>query len=79
MGKKSKCESCVYSTRLGDGSTVACYYIVNTGRKRPCPPGKKCTAYENGKSKGMKRDILFIDNIHRGWCEDWHKEEEICD
>lgn len=77
-GMSKKCESCVHRTRLGNGNgPVACYYIVNTGKRRSCPPGKKCTVYEKGDPKTLSHDLLFMDGmIYRGRCEDWHKDEE---
>lgn len=41
------CEYCKYSTTLFDPADerlfVACDYIGTTGKRRPCPPGMKCT------------------------------------
>lgn len=33
---------------MGDGEELltACVYILRTGRRRPCPPGEGCVAYE---------------------------------
>lgn len=33
------------------GSTKMCHYILDTGKKRPCPPGKQCTEWTAAKCK----------------------------
>lgn len=59
--RSAKCRSCIYSTdtNIGqDGHLTACYYIVITGKRRPCQPGERCTEYKereddrrNGQNK----------------------------
>lgn len=44
-----KCESCVYRTYVGEGGNIAaCYYLIRTGHRRPCPAGDECTVYRKG-------------------------------
>jgi hypothetical protein len=50
MAKQKKCSSCKYSCRIScEGGDRFCQYILITGRRRPCPGGDECTAYEKGK------------------------------
>lgn len=53
-GKEAPCRDCEYKAKLGNGPaadmTCYCNYIGVTGRARPCPPGKGCTA-----AKGLGR------------------------
>ena len=43
------CRSCVHGSDHTTG-TVTCDYILNTGRRRPCPAGDGCTVYKRGPS-----------------------------
>lgn len=48
----SKCDSCIYRTSItgfGKGNTIACFYIVHTGHRRPCVGGDDCTVYVKGE------------------------------
>lgn len=43
------CRSCVYRMALdsnGKTGSYGCQYLLVTGEKRPCKPGKDCTAYK---------------------------------
>lgn len=46
----SKCKKCIYRAFITSGSMTGsvygCQYILITGKKRPCKPGKNCTVYE---------------------------------
>lgn len=48
-----RCKRCIHSclTDVYDGKTQmrACVYILDTGKRRPCPAGDKCTAFEPRK------------------------------
>lgn len=44
----TKCLTCAYRTTLSTATDVACYYIVVTGKKRPCKAGRGCTVYRKG-------------------------------
>ncbi len=38
------CNGCNYWRLLGGtGGEKACHYLIDTGRRRPCLPGKNCT------------------------------------
>ena len=39
-------------------NTHACLYILNTGKKRPCPSGKGCTVRESRRESREKRRSL---------------------
>lgn len=43
---KKTCARCKYSTLLS--GTLACGYILNTGRRRGCPAGQGCSKRELG-------------------------------
>lgn len=55
------CEGCIHAVSVAkskglNGRTYelkCCNYILDTGRKRPCPPGKDCTVKEIGDRKKM--------------------------
>jgi len=53
---RTKCRSCDFSSVVdfgADGRMLrACLYILATGRRRPCAPGKGCTVY---RPKGKKQ------------------------
>lgn len=45
--RPGKCPGdCVYSFR--ESGAVYCQYILITGTRRPCPPGRGCAAYKVG-------------------------------
>ncbi len=50
----SGCRGCQYFNVLSDGTTKLCEYILQTGRRRPCPPGRGCTVKETGKKQKAK-------------------------
>ena len=47
---EERCEECRYGVPvyMGDGEELmcACVYILRTGRRRPCPPGRECRVFE---------------------------------
>lgn len=46
------CGGCIHLTEVcWGGLSMACYYRINTGKKRPCPAGKGCTVKETGERK----------------------------
>lgn len=52
----TKCRTCIYRAYVSVGTgkkNYGCQYILLTGEKRPCKPGKECTAYRKieGKEK----------------------------
>jgi hypothetical protein len=42
--------TCIGGSR---GSTPVCDYILHMHRRRPCPVGSECTAYEPGKKAAL--------------------------
>lgn len=42
------CAKCIYSTGCTDWGYV-CNYYLETGKRRPCPPGTGCTVKSTGK------------------------------
>lgn len=59
-GKEKPCKDCKYKAMLGSGPaadmTYYCNYIGEKGKKRPCPPGKDCTAFEPEDKKKRRPD-----------------------
>lgn len=54
----SYCDGCVHLTEVSLNTRMrACYYIVDTGRKRPCPAGTGCTVKSGGKREPKLIDI----------------------
>ena len=49
----ARCGGCRYGVPvyIGDGEELltACVYILRTGKRRPCPPGEACWAYESAE------------------------------
>lgn len=43
------CIGCIYSSYVNGSATRACMYYLQTGNRRPCPPGKDCTVKSTGK------------------------------
>jgi hypothetical protein len=44
MANDKHCDNCFYYKMLSmNGVTRCCHYILITGHKRPCGPGKDCT------------------------------------
>ena len=43
------CRTCVHGSDHTTGA-VTCDYILNTGKRRPCPAGDGCTEYKRGPS-----------------------------
>jgi uncharacterized Fe-S cluster-containing MiaB family protein len=47
------CKGC-YHYRHGISNVYMCSYIFDVGKRRPCPPGKKCTVKEILKKNEKK-------------------------
>lgn len=47
------CDDCHYYRMFRSGGRY-CSYILDTGRKRPCPPGEGCTV-KVGRAVNRKR------------------------
>lgn len=48
----ANCGGCIHLTEVcWGGLSMACYYRINTGQRRPCPAGKGCTVKETGERK----------------------------
>ena len=43
------CDGCVYKGVVAGGSLRYCRYVFETGKLRPCPPGKGCTVKRSNK------------------------------
>lgn len=43
VARLKPCDGCRYLARSTSGIPMACEYILLTGKRRPCPPGKGCT------------------------------------
>lgn len=39
------------SSSTAENSASICHYLLDTGKKRPCPPGKKCTVWTGIKCR----------------------------
>ena len=51
--EKDYCEGCIFYDGVYD-SNKCCNYFLDTGMRRPCPPGKGCTV----KKTKAERDLL---------------------
>lgn len=57
---------CVHWRKLsfkGEGGERCCHYILDTKKKRPCPPGQKCTVYSNAKRKRLRWNGLTSEEV----------------
>lgn len=43
------CKDCVYRQALTNGFCIVCNYLLDTGKRRPCPAGEGCTVKIKGK------------------------------
>jgi hypothetical protein len=48
------CDGCIHLTYLYD-KVSCCSYLLNTGEKRPCGPGKGCTVKTTKRKKKKER------------------------
>lgn len=53
---KDYCEGCIFYDGEYD-SNKCCNYFLDTGMRRPCPPGKGCTVKKTKKAKA-ERELL---------------------
>ena len=44
------CGGCIYYYGPSEG-TICCNYLLDTGKRRPCPPGKDCTVRKSRRNK----------------------------
>ncbi len=51
------CKGCVYATRYAY-EAYFCEYLLQTGNRRPCPPGKDCTVKVNVRTKAGRPPIV---------------------
>ena len=63
-----ECAGCRFAVPvyMGDGEELltACVYILRTGKKRPCPPGRECTVREPAGGDGAadtQRRMIGLD------------------
>ena len=42
------------------GSVKVCHYLLDTGKKRGCPPGKECIHYTREHCR-MQRENVYIE------------------
>ena len=47
----------------GEGGERCCHYILDTKKKRPCPPGKKCTVFNRAKRKRKRWNGLTSEEV----------------
>ena len=57
----SNCDNCVYYIYLESIQDKCCNYLIQTGQRRPCPPGDGCTV-KVGK--------------HGKWQTWWHRKKK---
>ena len=43
MKNDKNCDKCYYYRSINVNGLRACHYLLWTGKKRPCDPGKDCT------------------------------------
>lgn len=49
------CKRCIY--RVGNSDSIhICTYFIETGKRRPCPPGKGCTVRETKRKVRRAED-----------------------
>ena len=56
---RAECSDCRYKSNIcGEGSASGwhCGYMLTTGRKRGCPPGKDCTHHRTVGKKPRRND-----------------------
>ena len=52
------CHDCIYFQGMTD-ATCCCHYIIITGERRNCEPGKGCTKkVKRGKKRRLKSDRI---------------------
>lgn len=51
------CKGCVYATSYAY-EAYFCEYLLQTGKRRPCPPGKLCTVKVNVRTKAGRPPIV---------------------
>lgn len=39
----NNCDDCFYYRAMSNGKARYCAYLIDTGQRRPCPPGDGCT------------------------------------
>lgn len=54
------CAKCIYSTGGADWGHI-CNYYLETGKRRPCPPGTGCTVKSTGKKIRYLEQIRDIE------------------
>lgn len=63
-----KCKDCIYSAQIECGHAICCDYILITGHRRPCHPGRECTVQirkTKRKSKMSRKasiDPVYMEN-----------------
>ncbi|MCD7755514.1 MAG: hypothetical protein LUJ09_04175 [Firmicutes bacterium] len=53
--KNQPCSGCAYYYGNSE-SDVCCNYLLKTGKRRPCPPGKDCTVRKVSRNKKSKME-----------------------
>ena len=54
MENDKHCAGCIYYRLIYSPPERCCYYLLDTGRKRPCGPGKDCTVKDTTKTRKRK-------------------------
>lgn len=56
--KPNRCAKCAYGVMISISHIKhdACYYLIRTGKRRPCPAGDKCTEF---KPKGKETKTIW--------------------
>ena len=60
MASKDHCRGCLYWRNLsGSGVQKICYFLLDTGHSRGCPPGAECTRKDVSK-RTRKREAVPV-------------------
>lgn len=68
--KRKQCRDCIHRRKITYLDT-ACHYMIDTGRKRPCP-AKACTVKKtSGYIIGFSEDGTEVKQYVEGSAADW--------
>lgn len=70
---KKQCKKCLYRPPKGSENAVfGCFYILLTGKRRPCEPSPNCTAfkpYNRKERRELEREQMG--EYNRNYVERW--------